>query len=588
MILAAHRRYLDRTTNPAIQAISVALETQWITTGRSVALARIAELTPRQRAALNLHLVEGVHLDEVSALLSLTHAETASLINSATSMMLVDVSEVAAIFAHAELWLGDEERESVRAALETRHGRPGDSDDRHGPRGTRVTAGKAVTAVAIGAMLAVGVRWAQSPGTSNSDQSSADASPGSTVPVVDATSQSDNPPAVVTEGAFVQDSDDSSPPIVITDVGDGLSAAELIVMGSGLTDPMVVVPDQIVVYSDGRLGMSWTGPCNRPALAAAVTNTVAGAIIELTTGAFPVVSCLGMPDRWTAVIDTTTPRSQGVVRAVDSDGKVVITGYTFVNTESEQIRQYRPGAGYRSALVDDAGQPWVYGSGCSTVQQAIDAPGGVLYSVRTDTVDPQQLSTGDASVCQALAQRPALSGPNLAVFPQPPYDSDRAIVATPTACDGPAGSPTEMSGQMGADPVTTFPVPTADLSDGDWSTWDGCLVRSDVISSQSEFPRCVGAEVRTVTFAVPIGERMTTDRETVTFVRDPSGVVNGRRPPFLSYSVPPSDLVDTGLRFGDQQLLVSPRAQQAIYVRVGGPNVIVERWPPLIDEMICS
>ncbi|MEO7397457.1 MAG: hypothetical protein ABIW84_02730, partial [Ilumatobacteraceae bacterium] len=361
----------------------------------------------------------------------------------------------------------------------------------------------------------------------------------------------------------------------VTTVPGALGPAEVVFLAAGLSDPAVIVPDVIIRYSDGKLGLSWQSPCNRPALAVAVTDTETGAVVELTTGGFGVLSCIGMPQRWSAVIDPSSPLPEGAIVPVDSAGAVVtdFRGYLRANAAGSTSVTISDSAGYASALVDDGSEPWVYGVGCSSRSARYQSPIGAIYEVRTETADPTTFSDSDEIVCNNLATRPLLAGPRGAIFPHPDASADDA----PIDCEGPLGSQTEVPSQR---PYNSR------FYDGDWSTWDGCLVRTDVIFSESLFETCAGADLRTITFAETIGERIDASTETLSYIRDPNRVARGDLPPLVTYrTVAPRGIVDTGLRFGEQALWLGPDSTDAIYIRT---NKYFERWPRLTESVNCT
>ncbi len=572
LLLTAHRVYLaDRRADDYYDDDNlvrglVGDESEWALDRWGQALTALRGLTSRERTALNLHLSDGIALADVAALLQQPEAEVTALIDSGQRALLVTGTHepVLDVMRHAEVWLGDDERDDVRVALgaATQRAAPKTDSrtDEASRRRWRPTKGAALSAVVVGVLAAVGVRWVQ------------------TLPDVK------SPPPIAIDGLaepetpsgqfIVRSSSDDQIVVEVTRVPDALAGAEVIFMASGLTDPLVVVPDAIIKYSDGKVGLSWHSPCNRPAIAVAITNTVVGAVIELTTGEFAVVSCIGMPSRWSAVVEAALPLAEGSIRPVGEDKNLNTTfdGYVEASAPGGTAKPISEDAGYSSALVDDANQPWVYGIGCSSRFARYQSPIGAIFEIRTETVDPDSFSSSDAIVCNNLASRPVLAGPGQATFPQ----SNAFASGEPVDCRGPFGSQTE---------VPTLPPYNSRFYDGDWSTWDGCLVRSDVIFSQSTFEACVGADVRTVTFAATIGERITSASETVTFVRDPGQVISGTRAPLLTYVIAPNDLYDTGLRYQNQQLWFSPGSMNAVYVRVGET---AERWPLLTDAVACG
>ena len=205
-----------------------------------------------------------------------------------------------------------------------------------------------------------------------------------------------------------------------------------------------------------------------------------------------------------------------------------------------------------------------------------------MFEVRTglvaDTADQTQRTVGAVS-CLAMAIPRVLYGPDGSMFPQTDLESGRRIPPDPAAprdCHGPFGSATAVPYER---PFTT------QFYDGDWSTWDGCLVRSDVIFSRHLAEACGWGSVRTITVADTIGDRLGPAQRTHVYVRDPNRVLSREIPPLLHYEHVPGRGTDTGLRFGTDQLWSSPDSPDAIYVVT---STDVERWPILTTVPRCD
>ena len=81
-----------------------------------------------------------------------------------------------------------------------------------------------------------------------------------------------------------------------------------------------------------------------------------------------------------------------------------------------------------------------------------------------------------------------------------------------------------------------------------------------------------------------LSERIGPQERTLTYLRDAARMVAGTRQPLLHYLTPPLGLVDTGLRFGTDELWLSPTSSDAIYIVQGSD---VERWPLIEGTPTC-
>ncbi|MEO6123975.1 MAG: hypothetical protein ABIR32_09705 [Ilumatobacteraceae bacterium] len=576
LLIRAHQRYLadPRSDDDWTQSDIADLrdEVPWATARWGPSLASLRGLATHERVAINLSELDGVPTDAVAELLGCGPTDIARLIASGHEASAAGAAPgpVQEVFRSAELWLGDDERDDIRVALGAVSTRP-QPETEADPAPvllTRRIAWSALVGVAMAAILAVvGVRWLRVlPNRTNDSQSVESVGVATTVP---------GPIANQFPVASASQPNGLTTRVDVTEVDGAIGEPDVFFMASGLDDPEVVVPEYIVRYTDGKVGLSWHSPCNRPAIAVTISSLADGAVVELTTGAFPIRSCIGMPDRWTAVVRPSLPLPEGTIRPLDDRGAIDDTWDGLVDADGPggEATKLADDAFYGSALVDAANQPWVYGLGCSSRSARYLSPIGAIFEIRrAESLDPQSYSASDSIVCSDLASRQVLTGPLGVTFPNAPA----APKAEPTDCAGPAGSLID----------GPSPRPFMDrFFDGDWSTWDGCLVRRDVVFSESLFETCAGHDVRTITFSKELGQPISDGSPVVQYIRDPDGAVAAEMDPFRAYSVPSSDVHDTGLRFGDQQLWVSGDTDVAIYVRTGRK---IERWPRFDGVVSCA
>lgn len=526
-------------------------------------LEALRELDPVTRVVLDLADVEHRRIDEVAGLLGSPLGEIEQrLTNARAHLREAMVTEAPGdAFVHAQLWLGDMARERVRRALSGPADDPAGNGRTRGPirpvspteRARYITF--AVAAV-VGALFVLFARWVQD------DPARTDANK--------AVAAADEATTFATTREVV-----ASQAALLGDKRGRLSFSMRLAADLSTQDD--VRPDLIVRYpSANAVGVSWTGPCNRPAASIQFTTYSDGIGVELRTGAFPVVSCVGMPTRWTVVVEHAFGDGD-ILPIVDGALDHTFEGYS---VDRMQTGRSLPGRWFGSTLVDANNQPWVYvGRNCGRfgfVQRP--SPGGAMFEVRTGigdsvTLDPQQVvGTID---CTAMSIPVVLHGPAGSMFPQVDSSTGLPAVPDPAApkdCHGPFGSATDVP------PERSF---TATFYDGDWSTWDGCLVRSDVIFSKYLSAACGWDSVRTITIAEELGSRMGPAERTHTYLRDPEGLVPGDIPPLLHYEVMPERGRDSGLRFGTDQLWTSPTSSDAIYIVTADD---VERWP-VVDRV---
>ena len=514
-------------------------------------LDALRALDRRARVMLALVEVEGRTSASVAELLGTSPDEvdacrTVAQAHLAESLVTEPARDV---FAHAELWLDDALRDRVRRDLDgsSRRGAAPQHGGRVRAPRSPVTRARAIAltgGLLVGTLAVVGVRWLESaPGSER----------GVGTPIAAA------PPSTTAK----------EPAVDPADVVEAIPVLDLQLAGD-LVDQAIVPLDSIVRYPQSQaVGISWTGPCNRPAARVTFTQAPRGIGVQLRTGAFSVVSCVGMPRRWTLVVEEYL--GDGTILPVQ-DGRLDRT-FQGASVDRNETAQTLPGRLYGSALVDASNRPWVYpGRNCGAfgfVRR--QSPDGAMFEVRTGvepdaTVQPDE-TVGSVS-CLASAIPRVLYGPDGSMFPQTDLATGRRIPPDPSAprdCHGPFESPTDVPAER---PFTT------QFYDGDWSTWDGCLVRSDVIFSRHLAGAC--ESVRTITFADTIGDRLGPVERTHTYVRDPQRLLSRDIPPLLHYATVPGNGIDSGLRFGTDQLWYSPTSADAIYIVTATD---VERWP---------
>ena len=202
---------------------------------------------------------------------------------------------------------------------------------------------------------------------------------------------------------------------------------------------------------------------------------------------------------------------------------------------------------------------------------AYQSPVGPIFDVVRTTEDAGSATPSPFSRC--FGHR--LIGPDGARFPQPPA-ADTVARQDPVDCHGPYDSATDVPA---ARPYTTLSY------DGDWSTWDNCLVNSDVIHSKSVWPACGWTNVRVVRFADTLGDRIGPVARSLTYVRDPDAVVPGERPAFIPFAALPVAAYDTGIRFGVHHLYLVHGSTDVIFLvtRLGA-----EQWSRLTNPPDCS
>ena len=587
LVLAAHRLYLDDAdvSAPSVRTSDSRLAMDWTQNRWTAALDALASLTPIERAALNLREVECHTITEIAQLLRITDGETDALLDkSHLALRQAAIGETASeAFGHTDVWLDDKVRDGIRALLFTNGQRRAKAKTIEASRRSR-NVGR-MSAVAGGVMLALLARWVVSGPNEDGAPLRFDLP---TIASVDPASVGSGNTIVLPGAAAPTTPKSSSSKTVTYDLAEKIPGAQnettVLMANDFLTDALGVVPDVIVRYTNGRVGLSWHGPCNRPAVRVYFANLADGVGLMLVTGAFPVVSCIGMPDRWTAVVDPGMALSDGPIRPLTTSlvADPLYQGFAEAAGPAAVVGPYDLGivigandlgvGGFGSALVDQANRPWSYlaESACRDYTTTrYQSPVGALFEVRTaiagELLGSQRTET-DPYDCPTHVLV-GLDG----VFPQP----NGGATGPPKNCHSPFGSITDVPGER---PYTS------QFYDGDWSTWDNCLVRIDVIFSKTLSANC-GGPARTITFADDVGQPMGPVARTLTYLRDPFGVVPGNRGALLHSVAVPRVAVDSGLRHGTDELWTVPGDQSAIYVVT--PQG-VDRWPRLSEATHCD
>jgi hypothetical protein len=323
----------------------------------------------------------------------------------------------------------------------------------------------------------------------------------------------------------------------------------------GLDEPLVIVPDTIVRYGNNRIGISWQGPCNRPAASIEISTLGEQNTLTLTTGSFPITTCSGgMPERWTAVVQPQHSLASGEILPVDDVGNTIVDfgGYVIERTTDDVVGLDAKLGPPTSTLVDQNSDPWTYTTGCVAPRRVrYPSPVGALFEAEAT----------DTSTCGGhLLKGNYLIGPDERFFPHNPDER----FGIPVDCQGPRQSQTDLRGE---------PSAVREDLDGEWSTWDGCKVRVNVV--RSRVLECPFGTVRVLTVAENIGEQFLRRYDAVNYVRDPDALLVGV--PGLAYDTRlPANALDTGLRYGPDQLWFDPADTNGVYIVTGDK---VERWP---------
>ncbi len=557
IVLTAHRLYLDDIAEHAPGNVDHPGD-EWSRSHWGIALDSIGAMSPVDRVAVSLDVIERCAIGEIARCVRMTDFDTTPLVTHSRRDLQRELGDepITDAFRHAELWLDDDMRTTVRNAIDA----AGTSPERDAADARKVRVLKGMAAFATGVLAFAMVRWvSEAPSAEENIPDAFRVTPALAAPGSTPVATEGNGNRVVVTGQHEGGSYTMILPVL------GARGESLTYLAPDLTDFAEVVPDTIVRYANGKIGVAWTGPCNRPASTVQLANLTGGVGLRLITGAFPAVACTGMPDRWTTVIEPTIALDDGPIYPLSGPSTLdtSFTGYA-QDTRLRAASTIALGnADFGSALVDDANKPWIYGAGCSSQVDRYPSPTGPIFEVRLNILEPGRLTTSDEIVCSRLASRQVLYSDTGAQWPQVDHQRGQTL----RNCHGPWKSPTD---------VPDEPSFTASFYDGEWSTWDGCLVSSRVINSRIAEGSCAGDGVRLIAFNDVLGERIGPQERTLTYLRDAARMVAGTRQPLLHYLTPPFGLVDTGLRFGTDELWLSPTSSDAIYIVQGND---VERWP---------
>ena len=376
LIGIAHQRYLEAagTTTTASK-------------GAASKGDDVRNLTPLERTALHLREVEGFSFAEVGRCIGCEERAAWSLVERVGATLAG--SQISNDLRSSEIWLGDEARERVQKMLVL------PPEEKSEPR-PRAAHRKRLAALGVVVIAIAGATWT----VTHTDND--------TVPLAASTTTTEVVAAPVSGLAQVLAS--------VSDHGEGdinmLTRAPL-------DDYQEVVPDGVVFFPNGTIGLLWAGPCNRPAAVAVVNDAAAEPSVRLFTGSFPVESCLGMPDRWSLVF-----RPVSTARGPDE-------------TDTQ----------FYSALIDDDEHPWLFGVGCvgptiTRLERWIEhVPGaqaqskfGTIFKIESKPAASSG-STSDDAVCVSLAQQPVLRTEDGLVFPRINGEANDRV-----DCRGPEGS----------------------------------------------------------------------------------------------------------------------------------------------------
>ncbi len=337
----------------------------------------------------------------------------------------------------------------------------------------------------------------------------------------------------------------------------------LIPLATGLGDERTIRPDTIVRFSNGRVGLTWSGPCNRPATSIRFTNTRYGVELQLSTASFFVVSCVGMPTAWTAAVAVPDGIDGGRIVPTMSGAGLATTfaGYSESDATTAETSLHANGsAAFGSALLDADNRAWAFVQDCSSLDR-------IRYADRYYEVRLGSPST----TCTSIDRTPRLVGPGGQQFPYLAH-RDGGSTAVPVACAGPSGSATD---------VTT--TPDGLLGGPVITTWDGCSVRPAAISAAHLSAACGWESATVVSFGDPIGTPIVGAGQR--FIADPDDVVPNQVAPLLQSVQMPADSDDSGIRIDGAPLFISSSVAQAVFVVT---NHGAQRWPVFTPPPYCD
>ena len=502
-------------------------------------LAFWANLSAPQRVAIHLRLVERFPVAAIANGFGLTEADVSTLIAQGLRQCPAATtgSDLVRWLRPTEAWLGDEVRNQLRP--------PGGQAAKPSPVAPHRSKPRTLVIVATVAALAmlVGI-FALQRNKSSDGKTSAPLVTQLTTPETTAGTASET----TAQPAF---SEIISLANTIRFPG-GSPGNVTVFTNVNLPDRQLVIPDAIVQYPERKVGLIWTSPCNRPANFVTLSKFPEGLGLQLFTGAIDIRSCTGMPTRWTAVLQMQREPGTPVIVPVSDEGVLDLeypNSYGSADAPPSSTPNAVDARSY-AALVDADEQPWYYGTGCVTPSVVrYESPTGPIFETVTDAPNQSIGSTSEELTCLALAKRPVLLSTSLA-FPRLfGHSSDRV------QCGGPAGSFRDLY-NVGDDGV--------DKPTSNWTSWDGCLIRGDVITETELAQTCARPGTRALT--VNIGGA------TAVYIN----VGNSTFPDAQLDPVRPADAYDTGLAHNNEELWLSPSHPELAYI-VDGQEVVA--WP---------
>lgn len=534
---------------------------QTSTFNRTDELAFWANLSAPQRVAIHLRLVERFSVAEIAHGFGLAEADVSTLIAQGLRQCPTATtgSDLVRWLRPTESWLGDDVRNQLRPAS-TPAPRPTPAATHRLRRRSKTT----MTAVAA-VVLFVGIIVLSK--ASSGDRSAAvsltaetAASGRTTAATTAATNAATN--AATTAATTAETGTEATVQPAFSEM---INLANTVRFPGGgpsnvtfftdvdLPDRQLVVPDAIVLFPNRKVGLTWTSPCNRAANFVTLTNLPDGLGLQLFTGAIDIRSCTGMPSRWTAVFQMLRDAGSSIIVPVSDEGLLDLgyqNSYTAGDNSASSSATDLSSRSY-AALVDADDQPWYYGTGCVTPTVVrFESPIGPIFETIATLPDQSIGSTSDYLTCVALAKRPVLRSPDGLNFPRlfgRPIDR--------VDCRGPEGSFRDLY-NVGDDGV--------DKSTSNWTSWDGCLVRGDVISETDLARACGIPGARAL--MVNIGG------QAAVYINLGTTAL----PDALLEQLRPADAYDTGLAHNSEELWLSPSHPEFAYI-VDGVSEMA--WP---------
>ena len=504
-------------------------------------LAFWAKLSAPQRVAIHLRLVERLSVTEIANGFGLAEADVSTLIAQGLRQCpnATTGSDLVRWLRPTESWLGDDVRNQLRPASTPAPKPVPKAKAKAKAKQTLRRRSKATLTAVAAALLLVGIIVLSI--ANSGDRRAAVAS--TTEP---ASGGPATPDATAGTGTETTDQPAFSEIINLANTvrfpGGGPSNVTFFT-NVDLPDRQLVIPDAIVLLPNRKVGLSWTSPCNRPANFVTLTELPDGLGLQLFTGAIDIRSCTGMPTRWTAVFQMLTDAGSSIIVPVSDEGLLDL-GYQNSYTASDNSASSSAsdlGSRSYAALVDADDQPWYYGTGCVTpTVLRFESPVGPIFETVATLSDQSLGSTSEELTCIALAKRPVVRSHDGLNFPRLfGRPSDRVD------CRGPEGSFRDLY-NVGDDGVAK--------STSNWTSWDGCLIRGDVIAETDLTQACGIAGARALTVNI--------DGRTAVYVN--LGV--GGYPDAQIKPSRTTDAYDTGLANDSEELWLSPSHPEFAYI----------------------